>query len=389
MLFGREQQHQQAPSSSSSHFDSLASLRNHHHHQQQHSQQQQQQESQQEQEQATTNSMGDDGYDHTGQGVESFFSYENLNVKVLNEHTTSLGGGGNGSGSGRHHQQSGWSFGFGGGRNGGSGGNNGASAISMAPFHDDTDCFAASNTSGEGNSFGLDLSCLRPSSEYNNNNNNINDTNSQIGSTAFLEDRGRFFNNRHAKRLKTDRQQANNPSEATDKLLSDELKRLTIHEREKVTEDIHGISDVIEETAEFVQQSIEQFDSEIIKLRKRHARITSSTFAVAYEKALFLNPRLVQQDTNFKLLFLRGDAFNAEKAASRMMLFFTTKLELFGLDKLTKQPITLDDLSDEDKECLYTGGIQPLPMKDRSGRRVIMVFPKHTKMGMSPPDVST
>ena len=377
MLFGTAQQHQQQRQTSSS-FDPLASLRNHHH---RHHHSQQQEES--EEGQARANLMGDDNYDHTGQGGESFFLFENLNVKVLNEHTTSGGGGGRK----QQQQRGGWSFGFGGGggSNGGNGGgNDGASAISMVPFHDDTDCFAAASNGG-GSSCGLDLSCLRPSSEYN------SYSNSQIGtSTAFLEDRGRYYMNRHSKRLKTERRQppTNNPSEATDKLLSDELKRLTLHEREKVTEDIHGISDVIEETNEFVQQSVEQFDAEIIKLRKRHARITTSNFAVAYEKALFLNPRLVQQDINFKLLFLRGDAFDAEKAASRMMLFFTTKLELFGLDKLTKQPITLDDLTDEDKECLYTGGIQPLPMKDRSGRRVIMVFPKHTEMGLSLPFVS-
>ena len=51
-----------------------------------------------------------------------------------------------------------------------------------------------------------------------------------------------------------------NPTEATDKLLSAELKRLTLHEREKVTEDIHGVGSVIEETPEFVRQIIEKFD---------------------------------------------------------------------------------------------------------------------------------
>ena len=168
-----------------------------------------------------------------------------------------------------------------------------------------------------------------------------------------------------------------NPTEATDKFLSAELKRLTIHEREKATEDIHGISAVIEETPEFVKEKIDSFDEEVMKLRRRHARISTSNFTTAYEKALFLNPQLVSQDVDFKLMFLRGDSFDVEKAANRYMLHFTTKLQLFGWNKFAKQSITLDDLNEEEHEILARGGIQPLPLKDRAGRRVMLVFPKH------------
>ena len=124
-----------------------------------------------------------------------------------------------------------------------------------------------------------------------------------------------------------------NPTEATDKLLSAELKRLTVVEREKVTEDIHGIAEVIDEDVDFVRRKIQQYDEEITKLRKRHARITTSSYTAAYEKALFINPQLVQHDIDFKLMFLRGDNFDPEKAANRLMMYFTTKLELFGLGK--------------------------------------------------------
>ena len=124
-----------------------------------------------------------------------------------------------------------------------------------------------------------------------------------------------------------------NPTEATDKLLSAELKRLTVVEREKVTEDIHGIAEVIDEDVDFVRRKIQQYDEEITKLRKRHARITTSNYTAAYEKALFINPQLVQHDIDFKLMFLRGDNFDPEKAANRLMMYFTTKLELFGLGK--------------------------------------------------------
>ena len=122
-----------------------------------------------------------------------------------------------------------------------------------------------------------------------------------------------------------------NPTESTDKLLSNELKRLTLQEREKVTDDIHGIAKVADETPEFVKEHVAKFDEEIMKLRRRHGRNKSSDFAAAYEKARFLNPHLVLHDAEFKLMFLRGDGFDAAVAASRMMKYFTTKLDLFGL----------------------------------------------------------
>ena len=108
---------------------------------------------------------------------------------------------------------------------------------------------------------------------------------------------------------------------------------------------------------------------------------------MAYEKALFLNPRLVQDDVDFKLMFLRGDCFDAEKSANRYMMYFSTKLELFGWDLLTKQPITQNDLNDEDREVMSRGGIQPLPLKDRAGRHVNLIFPKH-EMGLTKSHVS-
>ena len=298
-------------------------------------------------------------------GDENINLYDDLNLKVLNG----------------HHQKASGNF-------GGFGFVGASSTITMVPSSD-TGCFSAGGGAPEmginGGCGGVDFSCLRPPTStgdvatY--------EINPQIG-RAFMEDRARYHTERPGKRIKTT-QTTKNPSEATDKILSDELKRLTIHEREKVTEDIHGIAEVIDETPEFIDAQIQQFDAEITKLRKRHARITSSDFAVAYEKALFLNPRLVQQDQDFKLMFLRGDSFHADKAASRMMMYFTTKLELFGLDKLCKQPITLDDLDEDDTECLYSGAIQPLKLKDRAGRRVIAVFPKHAEMGVTPCFVST
>lgn len=54
-----------------------------------------------------------------------------------------------------------------------------------------------------------------------------------------------------------------------------------------------------------------------------------------------------------------------------MFQFFDHKLNLFGMEKLT-QPITHNDLSKEDLDCLHIGDFQILPLKDRVGRTVVV-----------------
>ena len=192
--------------------------------------------------------------------------------------------------------------------------NAGRGAASPVAFDEDS--------SGNCNVFGW--SCLTSRSKVQSNGSSSN---------TFLQASSYPINVSSSRRGGTSSPNTKNPTEETDKLLSNELKRLTMVEREKVTEDIHGIAEVIDENVDFVRQKIQQFDEEIAKLRKRHARITTSNYTAAYEKALFINPQLVQRDVDFKLMFLRGDNFDPEKAANRLMMYFTTKLELFGLGK--------------------------------------------------------
>ena len=172
----------------------------------------------------------------------------------------------------------------------------------------------------------------------------------------------------------------NNNKKAAEQLLNEQLQKLSMKERQQVNEDIHGTTDLIDESSnvEFMKSLLERFDIEVIKLRKRHGRIKTSKYCLAYEKALFLNPQLIEYDVDFKLMFIRADNYNPELAANRYMLYFTTKLELFGLDKLVKQPITYqDDLTTEDKDILHSGIFQCLSSKDRVGRPILIIFPSH------------
>lgn len=147
--------------------------------------------------------------------------------------------------------------------------------------------------------------------------------------------------------------------DASDDLLAREWNEMSRKERERTQEEVHGVvSAAVEEAPEFVRKRIGQMDDEISKYRKKFA----------YDRALFFSPSDVK-DRNFSLLFLRAVDFHPRKAADRMIAFFELKLELFGIETLVR-PITLDDITEEDKEPLEAGTHQFLPEKDRAGRAV-------------------
>jgi hypothetical protein len=156
---------------------------------------------------------------------------------------------------------------------------------------------------------------------------------------------------------------------STDKQLAQELNQLTFQERERVSEDIHGVSKIMDEDPDFVDHCLLQMDMEFRRLKK-HKKDMS-----AYESALFLAPRIVM-DRDFRLMFLRAESFDPKKALNRMVKHFESKLELFGFDKLVKT-ITQEDLHEDAKDALRLGIIQPISAKDRSGRKIIFASPKY------------
>jgi hypothetical protein len=152
-----------------------------------------------------------------------------------------------------------------------------------------------------------------------------------------------------------------------DAMLAKELNELSVQERERVMEELHGVADVIRETPELVHTSCERLNKELQKLSKAKRR--------ALDRALFLKPSL-EMDIPFKLLFLRADSFDAAKAAVRMCKYFQHKLELFGEDKLVKK-ITLEDMNEDDMAAVRTGAVAILPQKDQAGRLIWFINQTH------------
>jgi hypothetical protein len=141
-----------------------------------------------------------------------------------------------------------------------------------------------------------------------------------------------------------------------DALIAADMTRLSMEERDQVLNDIHGVSNDMEETPEKLHASLIRLQTELDKIH----------YKAAYELARSRNPAFVE-DRVFRLKFLRADFLNASNAALRMVRHFQVKLELFGPENLTKD-ITQDDLEDGDMKNLYSGHSQILPLRDQAGR---------------------
>ena len=153
------------------------------------------------------------------------------------------------------------------------------------------------------------------------------------------------------------------PAEASS-MLAREMNQLSVKEREKALEDIHGIPRLVDEPKERIEACL-------ALLQKELTRISSKA---AYDLASFMSKEYTSSN-KIRLMFLRAESYDPYKAASRMVRFFDQKYQLFGADKLTKD-ITLDDLDPDDIAVLERGVYQVLPEKDCAGRKVICFFPK-------------
>ena len=201
--------------------------------------------------------------------------------------------------------------------------------------------------------------------------------------------------------------------EHVEKLLVDELNSLSHEERNRISEEIHGISSLEHtETVEFLQESLARFE---IELRNRlaaypvgvydAATVTTATATsqpahhqqpksvsfgdgcrVAFQmyttqheqlnRRLYCNGTLGYiQQSSFLLKFLRAELFNIHDAVSRYIRHVDMLYKLFGLEALWR-PLMFDDLTKCERGFLQSGMAQLLPSRERGrGRRVIIILP--------------
>lgn len=152
--------------------------------------------------------------------------------------------------------------------------------------------------------------------------------------------------------------------ELVDDLLTHEMENLSFKARNEIYEELHGVASLDpEETPEMVQQSIKGLNQEIDRIKHKYT---------AYNKATkTYNPYVHGAD--IRLRFLRCDLFDIPAAAKRMLGYLDLTRELFG-DVVLTRPIELRDLGKQEMEMLREGDAQPMPFRDRSGRRVMVAM---------------
>eukprot|EP00980_Cylindrotheca_fusiformis_P019168 scaffold6501_cov98-Cylindrotheca_fusiformis.AAC.2 len=148
------------------------------------------------------------------------------------------------------------------------------------------------------------------------------------------------------------------------KIFAAELEKLSLEERERVYEDVHGVSDVIQETPELVANCLEQMDREIDLIKNKDA----------YKQAKLQSSNLLI-NRKFRMAFLRSTLFNPKMAALYLVEYFSYKQEILGTEQLAKCRITLEDLGPAATRILKLGSFQVLPNRDSKGRAVVVFSP--------------
>ena len=145
-------------------------------------------------------------------------------------------------------------------------------------------------------------------------------------------------------------------------MIASDMSKLSIAEREKAENDVHGIGDTIVETPELLNRCLDEMNHFLEAIK----RGTSYELAEAMDRSYTSN-------VHFRTMFVRAERYRPSEAAERMIRFFDCKKELFGTELLVKD-ILLEHLSDDDVEALESGGLQVCPAKDSGGRPMLAIM---------------
>jgi hypothetical protein len=157
------------------------------------------------------------------------------------------------------------------------------------------------------------------------------------------------------------------PSEI-DALLTEELNQLSLIDREKVMEEIHGVhsgkAKLAEEESRIIT-SLEEVQNQLDTIRDERLK-------EGYNEATRLESSYIL-DRAFRLMFIRAEQYDCRKAAVRILHFLNYIREGFG-DSVLTRPIQWTDLGPVLVSILEEGSFQVLPARDSVGRRILVVL---------------
>ena len=149
--------------------------------------------------------------------------------------------------------------------------------------------------------------------------------------------------------------------EAADARHAQEMSHLSVEERGRVYEELHGVDPELEEAN--VEERLQDF---CLEMESQVAQDQAPYIARAMNSA----PSYIM---GLRLQMLRADYFDPHKAVQRLERFLRGKVAYYGEDTLTR-PVYLSDLNSDDQRMMESGFYQLLPQRDRAGRAVIVFF---------------
>jgi len=167
-----------------------------------------------------------------------------------------------------------------------------------------------------------------------------------------------------------------------DFVLSQELMKLSVMDRNAILEEIHGARCLaIKETPELIRKSLKEFQMELDKDSKQENKHDQYCKRSAYRLLLRSQqnskpdeaPTNYALKDNFRLRFLRCELFDVSKAVRRYYNYLDYAHQYWG-DVALERPIRLTDFSKPELKFFRNGFFQLLPFRDSSGRRVMVVL---------------
>ena len=152
-------------------------------------------------------------------------------------------------------------------------------------------------------------------------------------------------------------------NDAIENYLAASMNKLSVQDREKILEEVHGVA----------KPDPEEETTVAVKLLRLEAHLSSRKRGTAYERAEQADPYYTSK-RDFRIMFLRCNDYDPIAAAEQILRFFDMKQSLFGEEMMTNQ-ITLENLDDNVKKCLQAGYTQFLEQKDAVKRQILLFLP--------------
>lgn len=182
-------------------------------------------------------------------------------------------------------------------------------------------------------------------------------------------------------------------TEDVNELLSQELLKMSLHDRTDVQEEIHGVQCLsVEESPELVQRALQDFQKQLDALpdfkKKTYIQIASVAKEAKNQHRRNHSSQIQPppppkhyaiDDKDFRLRFLRAELFDSKRAVLRFVNYFEFVHEFWGFGIVSQRQIRLSDFSKEELKFFKKGYFQLLPFRDRSGRRVVVILGESNK----------